>query len=97
MPEFYDIDVTKTVLSLVEEVSQVKNLFAKAFGKEPIHVLIGDELGMKPLEPCGLVFADFEVGTNLKGDLGVIGPSRLDFPYIIPVIRYFSNLLKEMG
>lgn len=96
MPEFYDIDVTKTVLSLLEEGDELKSLFAKSFGEDPVHVLIGDELDIKLLEPCGLVFAHFEAGPKLSGNLGVIGPARFDFPYIIPLVRYFGNLIEEV-
>lgn len=96
IPEFYDIDVTKAVFSLLDEINRVQELFAKSYGDEPIHVLIGDELGIGPLSPCSLVFADFEAGPKLKGSLGVIGPCRFDFSYVIPVVRYFTGLLEEI-
>jgi len=97
IPEFYDIDVTKTVLSLIEEINEVQKLFAKSFSDEPIHVLIGSELGTELLEPCSLIFTDFKAGPKLQGKIGVIGPRRLDFSYIIPVIRYFTELLGEIN
>lgn len=97
LPEFYDIDVTRAVLSLLEEVNELQNLFAKSFGEEPVHVLIGDELGIKLLEPCGLAFIDFEAGPKLTGNLGVIGASRLDFSYIIPLMRYFGSLIEQIS
>jgi len=96
-PEFYDIDVTKTVLSLLEQADQIQALFAKAFGEEPIHVLIGDELEIKFLEPCGTVFTDFNIDEKVSGNLGVIGPYRLDYSLVIPTLRYFTQLLKEVG
>lgn len=97
IPEFYDIDVTKTVFSLLEEADSLQALFAKAFGEEPIHVLIGDELGIELLEPCGMVFSDFNAGARLRGSLGVIGPCRFDFAYVIPVVRYFVSLIEEIS
>lgn len=95
IPEFYDIDVTKTVLSLLEDIGQIQKLFTKSFGEEPIHVLIGDEFDMELLEPCGMVFANFEAGAKFRGSLGVIGPSRLDYSFIIPLVRYFASLLEK--
>lgn len=97
MPEFFDIDVTKTVLSLLEEANELRRLFTKSFGEDPVHVLIGDEFETKLLEPCGLVFAHFEGGPKLSGSLGVIGPSRFDFPFVIPIVRYFGNLIEEIA
>ncbi|HUS52079.1 MAG TPA: hypothetical protein VMX77_01280 [Candidatus Bathyarchaeia archaeon] len=96
-PEFYDIDVTRTVLSMLEEVQSLLGLFEKSFGEEPIHLLIGEELGYDFLEPCGMVFTHFEAGPERSGSLGVIGPSRLYYPRIIPTVRYFGNLIEELA
>lgn len=97
IPEFYDIDVTRTVLSLLDEANEVQKLFQKCFGEGPIHLLIGDELGWEFLEPCGMVFTNFDAGENKKGSLGVIGPNRLNYPQVIPFVRYFGNLIEELA
>lgn len=97
MPEFYDIDITKTILSMLEEAQALLNLFEKSFAEEPIHLLLGEELGYEFLEPCGMVFTHFEAGPKRSGSLGVIGPSRLYYPRIIPIVRYFGNLIEELA
>lgn len=96
MPEFYDIDVTKTILSLLDETRALLNLFEKSFGEGPIHLLLGEELGYEFLEPCGMVFTHFKAGPKRSGSLGVIGPSRLYYPRIIPIVRYYGNLIEEL-
>lgn len=96
MPEFFDIDVTRTVLSLLDEGKKLQLLFEKAFGEDPIHVLLGEEFGQEYLTPCGLVFTHFEAGSKKKGTLGVIGPSRLNYPRVIPQVRYFGELIDEI-
>lgn len=97
IPEFYDIDITKAVLSLIDEFSEVKKLFEKSFGEGPIHLLLGDELGYDYLEPCGMVFTHFDAGPKKTGSLGVIGPNRLNYPLVIPFVRYFGNLIEELA
>jgi len=96
MPEFYDIDVTRTIFSLLDEVARVKQLFAKSFDQGPIHLLLGDELGFDFLEPCSMVFTRFEIPSGKGGSLGVIGPNRLNYAVVIPVLRYFANLIEEL-
>ncbi len=96
MPEFYDIDLTRSVLSLLDQIDAVNKLFARAQGMEDIHILLGDELGQRFLEPCGLVFTHFGQGKNYHGSIGIIGPSRFNFPVMIPTIRYFGSLMDEM-
>lgn len=97
MPEFYDIDLTKTVLTILDGEDMLAQILARAVGEEPVHVLLGDELGMEYLEPCGFVFAHFGAGKKHSGSIGVIGPARMRYAKVIPTVRYFSDLLGEMS
>lgn len=95
MPEFYNIDVTTQVLSLLDEVSKLRDLLFRETS-DPLEVLFGDEIGWSYFEPVGMVATRFQIG-NTQGCLGVIGPARLPFSYIIPRVRYFGNLVAEIG
>ena len=95
-PEFYDIDVARQVLSMIDEFNQIHSLFAKATGEESIHILVGDDLDDEMFQSLGLVFTDFST-PDLTGCLGIIGPSRLNYSHIIPTLRYFSGLVDEMS
>ncbi|GAG39251.1 unnamed protein product, partial [marine sediment metagenome] len=97
MPEFFDIDVTKSVLSLIEDFDRLNSFFSSAPAEEIIHALIGDDFDFEPLEPCSLVFANFEIKNKVKGSLGVIGSCRLNYSLIVPVVKYFANLLEEIS
>lgn len=96
MPEFFDIDVTRSVLSLLDETQTLLDLFNKAASEESIHILVGEELGNQYFEPVGMVFTDFKAGKR-TGSLGVIGPSRLNYPHVIPMVRYFGNLINQIA
>lgn len=98
MPEFYNIDVTSHVLSLLEEMDRIHDLLFRE-SAEPLSVLFGEELGWSYFEPVGVVTTRFNVKTpngDRVGSLGVIGPARLQFSYIIPKMRYLGGLLSEM-
>lgn len=95
IPEFYDIDVTRTVLEFLEETQRLHQIFERPFGDDPIHVLLGEELEKGYLSSCGLVFTHFQAGSK-KGALGVIGSCRLNYPVVIPTVRYFGNLISEI-
>jgi len=97
MPEFYDIDLTQAVLAMLDEWDRIQDLFAKAVGEEPLHILLGDELGIEPLQPCGVVFTRFDAGRNRTGNLGILGPSRLPYPEVIPLIRFLGELISEVA
>lgn len=95
MPEFYDIDITRTVLSMIDKVEMVRQIFDGLLPEEQIKILFGDELGVPYLEPCGMVITRYQTPTH-TGYLSVIGPSRLNYPVIIPTMRYFSQLIPEI-
>jgi heat-inducible transcriptional repressor len=96
IPEFFDIDVTKTVLSILDDIAKMESIFAKVHGNDPINILIGSDFDMEFMDPCGIVYTKFPMGSYAEGTLGVLGPSRLDYSYIIPMLRYFNGLLSEI-
>lgn len=96
MPEFFDIDLTKTLLSAIDEFSCFAPLFENAHDEE-IHVLLGDELGPRLSGPYGFVFKRYVTPDKNGGEVGVIGPARLNYTYVVPTVRYFGNLIEEVA
>jgi len=95
-PEFYDIDVAREVLYMIDEFNRMQSIFSKVAGDESIHILVGDDLDGDFFHNLGMVFTDFSAG-DITGSLGIIGPSRLDYPSILPIVRYFGQLISEIG
>lgn len=97
IPEFFDIDVTKGVLNLIDEASELWGILeAQPASEESVRILIGEDLGAVSFTPVGIVCASFHAGGH-NGSLGVIGPARLNYPYVIPLVRYLGRLVNEMG
>ncbi|HPT65715.1 MAG TPA: hypothetical protein PK257_00195 [Candidatus Woesebacteria bacterium] len=100
-PEFFNIDVTKTVLSLIDNTTFWFEIINKAGNLNPespeiVHLLIGEDLGLEHLEPCGFVYQNYEAGPH-RGIVGVIGPARCHYPYVVPVVDYFAELLSTIS
>ncbi len=95
MPEFYDIDLTRTVLSLLDHFEYLNKIFAKA-GNEDMQILVAEDLGQDSLVPCAIVFTKFGQGTEHEGVIGVVGPCRLNYPKLIPTVRYLGGLMDEL-
>lgn len=96
IPEFYDIDVTRFVLSLFDEFPTLKQILGRAQGPDPIHVIFGEETEFEYLRPTSFTFSRFESPRN-AGTIGLIGPARMNFPIIIPYLRYIADVLSEAG
>lgn len=98
MPEFFDIDITRSLLSAIDEFDYLKNLCEKAEeDDEDTHILMGEELGPKLPPSYGFVFTKYQTPANISGQIGVIGPVRLNYTNVIPTVRYFGDLLGEIA
>jgi transcriptional regulator of heat shock response len=73
----------------------MQEIFSKGESFDKIQIVYGKELGEKELEPVGLMF----VSVNVHGHdcrLGVLGSERFNYPYLVPMMKYFKNLIEEM-
>lgn len=95
-PEFYDIDVTRAVLTALDNPSILREIFSRGAAEDSVHILIGDEIEIANFGEIGTVFADFKLG-NIPGTLAVFGPCRMHYPTIIPAVRYISSLLNDFS
>lgn len=95
MPEFYDINVMRNVLSLIEEVQMIEEIFNYGASENPIHVVYGQELGNRYLEPVGVIHMTVTCAGQ-QCHLAVLGSSRFDYQYIIPMMKYFRGLIQEL-
>ena len=70
--------------------------FRRTYGQEIVHVIFGADLGWPYFEPVATAFTHFSAGRNRQGSIGVIGPCRLNFPYVYPTLKYFATMLTDI-
>ncbi len=95
MPEFFDIDAMRAVLNLIDETSLMMEIFEKFEGEQPVQIVFGEELGNTSLDSVGFIFTKFTAGGH-RSWIGVVGSSRFDYPYVIPMMRYFRNCIVDV-
>ena len=96
LPEFYNIEVTRRLFFLLEEFEFWRKLFFEGQSDEGYHIIVGNELGAQ-MEPCGLVFTRFKTAKHGIGTIGVLGSNRLDYGYVIPMVKYIGNLISQLS
>ncbi|MFI5240812.1 MAG: hypothetical protein ACHQUA_00045 [Microgenomates group bacterium] len=96
-PEFADLRACADLFSFLDQGDKLDRLFFEISQPTSImDVLFGEELGMPELGSVGIVTTHF----NVKGKpamLGIIGPARLSYSTVIPVLRYFRGLIEEVA
>lgn len=58
-------------------------------------ITIGDEHESPELKNCSLLTSTYSVG-NVSGVIGIIGPTRLPYSRLVPLVQYVANLTEEM-
>ncbi len=95
MPEFYDIDVTKNLLSLLDNQDHFDTIFGSF--SEKFAVILGEDLELALFKPYSFVFSKFHTRSNHDGTIGVVGPARLRYEQIVPLVRYYGSLIEEVA
>lgn len=98
MPEFYDIDLTRTLLGVVDEYDILQSVLTKAHADdEDIQILLGEDLAEALRGPYSVVYTSYETPLHQKGEIGVVGPVRLNYTSVIPAVRYFGDLIETVA
>ena len=88
-------DVTK-LRDLFDAFEQKRDLYAlleRCNSAEGVQIFIGRESGYEALGDVSLVTAPYEIGGEVLGVLGVVGPKRMSYADVIPVVDVTSRLL----
>lgn len=94
--EFNDMALTKEIFDVLDHQSRLIEIFARAMGNQPIHLLMGSELGFELFEPVGCLFADVQIGER-RGSIGILGPRRQAYDRNIPLVRFVANLVNQIA
>ena len=71
---------------------QLLEIGSKAQG---VQIYIGGESGLVPLDECSVVTAPYEVDGQVLGTVGVIGPTRMAYERVIPIVEITARLLSS--
>lgn len=94
MPEFFDIDVTKNFLNVLDNISYFDSIMERL--EEGCSVFLGDDLE-EDLRLYSFIFSPFETKKHHFGTIGVFGPTRVKYEQIVPTVKYFGNLVQEIA
>jgi len=94
-PEFESGEQLKSLITLTEE----KDLLARAVGSREhrgrLRITIGEENDSSMLNDLTLVTAEYSFG-DLKGVIGVIGPTRMPYEKVVTIVDYTSSLVTRI-
>ena len=95
MPEFSSVEKFSALVELFEEKNIIIHMMEKLSESPGLKVRIGDENEELPVQECSIVTAPYTLG-NVDGLLGVIGPMRMAYRKIIPLVDYTAKIITEI-
>ena len=92
-PEFQNIDKAKEIIEAIDkqEILRVINL-----NNSGISVKIGQDNHIKAMENCTIISVPFENEFGEQGAIAVIGPTRMEYHKIIPLLNYISKNIRNL-
>ncbi len=88
-----DTDTVKTLFDAMSRKGRVLHLLDQCLQTNGVQLFIGEESGYQPLGEMSLVTSAYELNGDVAGVLGVIGPVRMDYKDIIPVVDVTARVL----
>jgi heat-inducible transcriptional repressor len=83
----------RQLFGLFEQRTGLAQLLELSSHADGVQVFIGGESGIAPLDECSVVAAPYEVDGQVVGTIGVIGPTRMAYERVIPIVDITARLL----
>ncbi|MCL5105519.1 MAG: heat-inducible transcriptional repressor HrcA [Armatimonadetes bacterium] len=95
-PEFKDIERLEAVLSVLEQRKALYKLFSTVYLGPGTTVIIGSENPLGEMRDCSFVAALYRISGRIAGTIGIIGPTRMDYPRAISAVEFMARNLGEL-
>lgn len=98
---FADIETVQEIVDALEHPLVLSGLMTAVKESTTVLVFIGQEVPIEQMRACAVIFAPYGAGDDRHGSVGVIGPTRMDYPHTIAAVeavaRRLSLLLESAG
>ena len=94
-PEFRDPDKAHQLMSYLSDEEKLLNL-SDISNSQDIQVFIGPENLAEELKDSSVMVASYNAGDNMRGLIGVVGPTRMDYSKVAAKLSYIANGLSRI-
>ena len=91
--ELSDIKKLRQLFDAFKEKQQLLELLDKSMSTSGIQIFIGEESGYQMFDNCTLITSPYTTEDGAIGVLGVIGPTRIAYQKVIPIVAITAKLL----
>lgn len=95
-PEFSDVRRMQDIFRAFEQKGHLLQLLGRCMNAEGVQIYIGSETPVSKSAGVSLITSRFVTGNNTVGLLGVIGPTRMGYSNVIPIVDYTARLVSRL-
>lgn len=90
-----DMDRLRRLFALFEQKTDLLHLLDVSSQAQGVQIYIGGDSQLVPLEDVSVITAPYTVDGEVVGTLGVIGPSRMAYERVIPIVDITARMLSN--
>lgn len=91
----FNIVDLRTLFDAFEQKTTFIQLLSVSQQAQGVQIFLGGESGRMPVDACSMVTAPYEVDGEVVGTVGVIGPTRMAYDRVIPIVDITAKLLSS--
>lgn len=93
--ELSDVDTLRRLFEAFSRKRLILDLLDRSIHADGVQVFIGEESGYEILDDCSVVTAPYRLDDDTIGVLGVIGPTRMAYDRVVPIVDITARLLRS--
>jgi heat-inducible transcriptional repressor len=91
--ELSDVEKLRRLFEAFNQKRDILHLLDQCIAADGVQIFIGEESGYRVLDDCSVVTAPYTANDQIVGVLGVIGPTRMAYERVIPIVDMTARLL----
>ena len=95
-PEFTGTATAGDIVEMFEDKTMLRDLVAALSDEPGVRVTIGSENKESVLKGCTIVLRSYGVPGKVRGTIGIIGPTRMQYKQVFPTVKYLSSIMSEL-
>jgi heat-inducible transcriptional repressor len=90
-----NLDRLRSLFEMFEQKTSLLHLLEVSQNAQGVQIFLGGESNVVPLDECAVITAPYEVNGEIVGTVGVIGPTRMAYERVIPIVDITAKLLSS--
>ncbi|MGA9521502.1 MAG: heat-inducible transcriptional repressor HrcA [Myxococcaceae bacterium] len=95
-PEFADVERIRSLFRALEEKTKLLELLERVQRAKEMQIYIGTESDFSSAGEVSVIASPYGIGEQVLGAVGVIGPTRMNYQRVIPLVNFTAHVLSRV-